>query len=121
METTARTLMEPIAAKLEKELKAMRYTAHTVRVREIDDDLALAVWYVDFNYKPFFMPAKGESFKANAIFRRTDEGWRFIHYAEAPMSAIMYFERLYRDQASPDFVEATANPPMRAPREGDGR
>jgi hypothetical protein len=90
----------------EKELRAMRYTASTIRVREIDADLALAAWYVDFDYKPPFMPAKGESFKANGIFRNTADGWKFIHYAEAPMSAIMYFERLYRNEASPDFVES---------------
>ncbi|UCG72327.1 MAG: hypothetical protein JSV45_13945 [Chromatiales bacterium] len=90
----------------EKELRAMLYTAKSIRVREIDDDLALAAWYVDFDYKPPFMPAKGESFKANAIFRNTPGGWKFIHYAEAPMSAIMYFERLYRKEASPEFLES---------------
>lgn len=94
----------------EKELRAMLYTAKSIRVREIDDDLALAAWYVDFDYKPPFMPAKGETFKANAIFRNTTDGWKFIHYAEAPMAAIMYFERLYRKEASPEFLESLEKP-----------
>ena len=89
----------------ESELEAMRYTPSEIRVRKIDDDLALAAWYVKFDYKPYFMPPLGETFKANAVFRNTDAGWKFIHYAETPDSAIMYFERLYRKDASPDFVE----------------
>ena len=92
----------------ESEMQAMRYQASDIRVRKIADDLALAVWYVKFDYKPWFMPPLGETFKANAVFRNTDDGWRFIHYAETPDSAIMYFERLYRQQASPDFVEMTS-------------
>ena len=89
----------------EKDLQAMLYTPSGIRVRKIAPDLALAVWYVDFQYKPHFMPAMGETFKANALFRSTANGWRFIHYAETPDSAIMYFERLYRKQASPEFLE----------------
>lgn len=91
----------------ESEMEAMRYQPSEIRVREIGDDLALAAWYVKFDYKPWFMPPLGETFKANAVFRNTAGGWKFIHYAETPDSAIMYFERLYRQQASPDFVEMT--------------
>ncbi len=91
----------------EKDLEAMRYKPSDIRVRKIDDDLALAVWYVKFDYKPWFQAPMGETFKANAVFRNTAQGWKFIHYAETPDSAIMYFERLYRKQASPDFIEAT--------------
>lgn len=92
----------------EAELAEMMYTADRIRVRMIDDDLALAIWYVDFQYKPQFMAAKGEHFKANAIFRNADDGWRFIHYGEAPMSAIMYMERLYRSQVSQEFLDLLA-------------
>ena len=92
----------------ESEMEAMRYAPSGIRVRKIDDDLALAAWYVKFDYKPYFMPPLGETFKANAVFRATPEGWKFIHYAETPDSAIMYLERLYREQASPDFVDMTS-------------
>ena len=87
----------------ENDLQEMMYTADRITVRRIDTDLAVAVWYVDFQYKPIFKAAKGEHFKANAMFRETNDGWKFIHYAEAPMSAIMYMERLYRTQTSPAF------------------
>ena len=89
----------------EGELAEMMYTPDRVRVRMIDGDLALAIWYVDFQFKPRFMPAKGEHFKANAVFRNTADGWKFIHYGEAPMSAIMYMERLYRSQVSQEFLD----------------
>lgn len=89
----------------EGELAEMLYTPDRIRVRLIDDDLALAIWYVDFQYKPRFTAAKGEHFKANAVFRNTTDGWRFIHYGEAPMSAIMYMERLYRSQVSQEFLD----------------
>lgn len=89
----------------EGELAEMLYTPDRIRVRMIDDDLALAIWYVDFQYKPRFGSAKGEHFKANAVFRNTADGWKFIHYGEAPMSAIMYMERLYRSQVSQEFLD----------------
>jgi hypothetical protein len=92
----------------EKDLEAMLYTPDGIRVRKIAPDLALAVWYVKFQYKPYYLPAMGESFKANAVFRNTKDGWKFIHYAETPDSAIMYFERLYRQQATPEFIEMTS-------------
>jgi hypothetical protein len=91
----------------EKDLQAMLYTPTGIRVRKIASDLALAAWYVKFQYKPYFIPAMGETFKANAVFRNTKDGWKFIHYAETPDSAIMYFERLYRQQATPEFIEST--------------
>ena len=89
----------------ESELAEMMYTPDRIRVRMIDGDLALAIWYVDFQFKPRFGSAKGEHFKANAVFRNTADGWKFIHYGEAPMSAIMYMERLYRSQVSQEFLD----------------
>ncbi len=97
----------------EKDLQAMRYTPTGIRVRKIAPDLALAAWYVKFEYKPYYLPAMGEKFKANAVFRNTEDGWKFIHYAETPDSAIMYFERLYRGQASPEFIEMTSRKPSK--------
>ena len=94
----------------ESELAEMLYTPDRIRVRMIDADLALAIWYVDFQFKPQFGAAKGEHFKANAVFRNTPGGWKFIHYGEAPMSAIMYMERLYRSQVSQEFLDLLATP-----------
>ena len=94
----------------ESDLEATRYTPSGIRVRQIAPDIALAIWYVKFDYKPKYQPAMGETFKANALFRNTADGWKFIHYAETPDSAIMYGERLYRQQASPDFIEMTGKP-----------
>ena len=49
--------------------------------------------------------AKGEHFKANAVFRNTGKGWMFIHYAELAWSALTYMEHLYRKSVSPGFPE----------------
>ena len=92
-------------SRAENDLAEMMYTPDRIRVRMIDDGLALAIWYVDFQFKPRFGSAKGEHFKANAVFRNTADGWKFIHYGEAPMSAIMYMERLYRSQVSQEFLD----------------
>jgi len=89
----------------EKDLQAMLYEVDRITVRQIDDDLAVAIWYVDFQFKPLFTPPKGEHFKANAMFRKTSEGWKFIHYGEAAMAPIMYMERLYRSQVSQKFLD----------------
>ena len=89
----------------EKDLQAMLYKADRITVRQIDDDLAVAIWYVDFQFKPLFTPPKGEHFKANAMFRKTGDGWKFIHYGEAAMAPIMYMERLYRTQVSQEFLD----------------
>lgn len=87
----------------EFDLAEMLYKADRITLNQIADDLAMATWYVDFQYKPKFTAAKAEHFKANAIFRKTDDGWKFIHYGEAPMAPIMYIERLYRSQVSNEF------------------
>ena len=89
----------------EKDLQAMLYEVDRITVRQIDDDLAVAIWYVDFQFKPLFTPPKGEHFKANAMFRNTPEGWKFIHYGEAAMAPIIYMERLYRSQVSEKFLK----------------
>ena len=89
----------------EGESAEMMYTPGRIRVRLIDDDLALAIWYVDFQYKPRFTAPKGEHFKANAVFRNTGGGWRFIHYGELAWAALTYMEHLYRKSVSPGFPE----------------
>lgn len=36
----------------------------------------------------------GEEIRVSAVLRRTAEGWRYIHWAESPMTAPMYLMKL---------------------------
>jgi hypothetical protein len=88
----------------EPDMEAMMYNVDRVTMHEIAPGLVSAVWYVDFQFKPRRIAPRGEHFKANAIFKETGDGWKFVHYGEAAMAPIMYIERLYRSQVSHEFL-----------------
>ena len=89
----------------EQDLEAILYAVDRITMHEIDPGMVLAVWYVDYQYKPKRLAPRAEHFKANAIFKKTDDGWKFVHYGEAAMSTIMYVERMFRSQVSNEFRE----------------
>ncbi len=84
-------------------VQAMDMTPSNIRVRSLAPDLALATWDIFAQMKFRRGPPLGEKLRANAILRRTAEGWRFIYYAEAPKSALAYVRELYENMASPEF------------------
>lgn len=43
-----------------------------------------------FGHKPL-----GVDVRVSAILRKTNEGWRFIHYAESPLGALPFIRRAY--------------------------
>lgn len=68
-----------------------------VQARWLADDLAFAKFWIRFDTKMQFLPTPiGTDARASAIFRKTDEGWRLITWAESPTSPILYIERLYK-------------------------
>ncbi len=50
-------------------------------------------------------PPLGEKLRANAILRRTADGWRFIYYAEAAKSTLAYVRDMYENMATPEFKQ----------------
>jgi len=90
-------------------VEAMDMNPSNIRVRSLTPDLALATWDIFAEFKFRRGPPLGERLRANAILRRTDEGWRFIYYAEAPKSTMAYMRDLYENMATPEFRQRFAD------------
>lgn len=86
-------------------VEAMDMNPSNIRVRSLAPDLALATWDILAEMKFRFGPPLGEKLRANAILRRTAEGWRFIYYAEAPKSTMAYMRDMYENMARPEFKQ----------------
>jgi hypothetical protein len=68
-----------------------------VQARRLTDDLAFAKFWIRFDTHMAFLPNPiGTDARASAIFRKTDEGWKLLSWAESPMSPILYIQRLYK-------------------------
>lgn len=84
-------------------VEAMDMNPSNVRVRSLTPDLALATWDIFAEMKFRRGPPMGERLRANAILRLTEQGWRFIYYAEAPKSTLAYVRDMYESMATPEF------------------
>lgn len=75
-----------------------------VRVKPLAPDLAVALYRMHWNaeVKGFAEPLGGDN-RVTAIFRNTDEGWRFCHYVEAPLAPITYMRQLYELNVDANF------------------
>jgi len=91
-------------------VEAMDMNPSNIRVRSLTPDLALATWDIFAEFKFRRGPPMGEYLRANAILRKTEEGWRFIYYAEAPKSAMAYMRDMYQNMATPEFRERFQQP-----------
>lgn len=89
-------------------MEASSYQASDIKVRLIAPDIAVATWSIYWQMKGRRMAPIGERLRANGIFRKTDKGWKFIHYGEAPKSPSVYIGDLYAAQASEDFKAKVA-------------
>lgn len=84
-------------------VQAMDMNPSNIRVRSLTSDLALATWDIFAEMKFRRGPPIGEKLRANAILRRTAQGWKFIYYAEAPKATMAYMQDLYENMARPEF------------------
>ena len=75
-------------------LEALREEMYDISVKLIADDLAIAVWYMHFEMKMRGRLPIGEEIRISAVFRKKPEGWRYIHWAESPMTPGAYLDRL---------------------------
>jgi hypothetical protein len=82
---------------------------YRLRVRLISDDIAVAIWENRLDLKVRSRPAINDNYRVNAVFRKKPDGWKFIHYAEAPMAPLTYLEHLYRKTVTPEY-ERIAKP-----------
>ncbi len=86
-------------------LEAMRKRVSNIRVRQIAPDLAIATWDMHLDMKFRGRPAIGNNLRLTAVLRQTPQGWRFIHYAEAPMTPLVYIQKFYERDVEPEFEE----------------
>ncbi len=77
-------------------VEGIREEMHSISVKLIADDLALAAWHMHFEMKMRGKDPIGENVRVSAVFRKTDDGWRYIHWAESPMTAMQYVEKLFQ-------------------------
>jgi outer membrane murein-binding lipoprotein Lpp len=81
----------------ESTTESIRMRFDGVQARYLADDLAFAKFWIRFDTKMDFLPNPiGTDARASAIFRKTDDGWRLITWAESPGSPILYVQRLYK-------------------------
>jgi hypothetical protein len=94
-------------------IEALRLFYYDIQVKQIAPDLAIAIWYLHFEMKVIAANPIGEEVRASGVFRKKDDGWKFIHYAESPTTAAVFLENLMETQVRDDwdefYAEAQAN------------
>jgi|ETNmetMinimDraft_28_1059901.scaffolds.fasta_scaffold62404_2 hypothetical protein len=95
---------EPVPGKRSIEAIMMRY--YDVHAKLIAPDLALAAFWVrhDMKMRGPMKPWGGDA-RVSAVFRRKHGDWRFVSYAEACMTPLLYIQKLYEMNLSPEFTD----------------
>ncbi|MFZ1626067.1 MAG: nuclear transport factor 2 family protein [Gammaproteobacteria bacterium] len=75
-------------------VQGIREEMRDITVKFIAADLAIAVWWMHFEMKIIGRKPIGEEVRVSAVLRQTAAGWRYIHWAESPMTASMYLMKL---------------------------
>ena len=86
-------------------IEAIREDYYDIQVKQIADDLAIAIWYMHFEMKTIAGKPIGEEVRVSAVLRNTDDGWKYIHWAESPKTAMVYIEDLYEKDVQPGWDE----------------
>lgn len=76
--------------------RTIRLETWDLRARSIAAGLATAVYRMRWigEFDTYRAPIGGDT-RVTAILRHRPQGWRFIHYVEAPLAPIVYFKRCY--------------------------
>jgi len=86
-------------------IEVIREEMSNIQVKQIAPDLAIAVWDLHFEMKVIASNPIGEDVRVSAVLRRTDAGWRYIHWAESPKTAMVYIEDLFEHDVAPGWDE----------------
>ena len=98
----------------------MRYRLTDAKL--IAPDLAQVFGWLrhDMKMRGPMKPWGGES-RFTAVVRRKPEGWRLVSYVEAHMTPLLYVQRLYEKNVSPEFADFhRAALEKQRPAAGDG-
>ncbi|MEC9376012.1 MAG: nuclear transport factor 2 family protein [Pseudomonadota bacterium] len=91
--------------KLNPVIEAMRLDYYDIQVKQIAPDLAIGIFYIHFEMKVIGSNPIGEEVRASGVFRKRDDGWKWIHYAESPKAAPVFLEDLMETQVRDDWDE----------------
>lgn len=108
--------------KAAKRLDAASMRIGNVIVQPLTPDLAVLLYDMHWNgaIRGFARPVGVEA-RVSAIIRRTAQGWRFVHYVEAPLSFTLQLQQRNALQADPEFVRrAGLDPNVNRPMWPDG-
>ena len=86
-------------------IEAVREQFSGIQVKQIAPDLAIAIWYMHFEMKVIRSKPIGEDIRVSAVLRKTTDGWKYIHWAESPKTALVYIEDLFEKDVSADWDE----------------
>jgi hypothetical protein len=86
-------------------VEAIREEMFNIQVKQIAPDLAIAVWEMHFEMKTLGSNPIGEEVRVSAVLRNTADGWRYIHWAESPKTAMVYIEDLFEKDVAPGWDE----------------
>lgn len=75
-------------------VQGIREEMRNIHVKQIAPDLVIAAWEMHFEMKIIGRQPIGEEGRVSAVLRKTPKGWRYIHWAESPMTAGMYLQTL---------------------------
>jgi hypothetical protein len=86
-------------------VEAIREEMYNIKVKLIAPDLAIAVWEMHFEMKTIGSNPIGEEVRVSAVLRNTSDGWKYLHWAESPKTAMVYIEDLYEKDVAPGWDE----------------
>ena len=86
-------------------VQAIREEMYDIQVKQIAPDLAIAFFYMHFEMKIIKSKPIGEEIRASAVLRKTDKGWKYIHWAESPRNPKVYIETLFQKDVEPGWDE----------------
>ncbi len=86
-------------------LIAIREEMHGIHVNQIGPGLAMAAWVMHFEMSIGHGKPIGEDVRVSAVLRHTNEGWRYIQWAESPMTATLYLRKLLEGNVDKEKFE----------------
>lgn len=89
-----------------KVLAAVSLRSWDHRFKMITDDVASALFRLHWNALQQGITGHpiGGDVKVSAVFKRTGDGWRFVHYAESALGPLPFLRKIYRRHVDPDFT-----------------
>jgi SnoaL-like domain len=89
-----------------KVTQAIRVRFYNIRARLLAPDLAFAAYWMRTDMKLIFTPKPfGSDNRVSAVFRKKEDGWKYVCYAEAFQAPNLYFQKLFEKDVSPEYQE----------------